>query len=71
LKNTINVLIGEKFQGEFRRGFESAFIDTKKLRDDPLTLTKLKDMKYVNDDELLVKKRYLNSTTIDQSFHIK
>ena len=42
LKNAINVLIGEKFQGEFRKGFEQAFVDQKKLKDDGNS--KLKDM---------------------------
>ena len=70
LKTSINVLIGDRlFQGENRKGFENAFVDTAKMKD--LGDSKLKDMKYMREEELLQKKRYLNSTQIDQSFHLK
>ena len=69
LKTAINVLIGDRFQGDFKRGFENAFVDVSKMKD--LGDSKLKDMKYVKDEEVLQKKRYLNSTQIDQSFHLK
>lgn len=42
----------------------------KKIKDDNTT-SKLKDMKYINDEDVLQKKRYLNSTLLDQSFHVK
>jgi len=43
------VLIGEKFQGEFKKGYENAFVDFKKLKDDGNS--KLRDLKFVEQYE--------------------